>query len=248
MSPVEAEGPTGEDAAGAGSVPAGAVSGAVGPDPLAAALGRLDELERRVGELRRLRAFAVLAAVSAGLVTVAALSVWVPGRRWTPTASVLRAESFELVDSLGQPRGLWSVDTAGAGRMSLFDAVGTSRLRLTVLGSGAPGLSLADDRGRPRTVLGVLPDASSSLVFADQSGDTRIVLGLTSGEAGTLLFSDARGETLASFGLPVEGSSAASRSASPSNPPAIPGLTSGPDSAAIERAQRPDTLTGRDLR
>ena len=70
-----------------------------------------------------------------------------------PPSSVVRAESFVLVDQEGRLRGSWGMSDEGAVQFALHDAEAKPRFRASVLTDGAAGLALVDADGKPRAAL-----------------------------------------------------------------------------------------------
>jgi hypothetical protein len=125
---------------------------------------RLDRLERG---LRWWKAWGSISAVA-----LAVLAVLGAGPALSPPDTV-RARSFTLVDTAGNPRALWVVDDDGAASLMFFDkGPGPNRLLLRLAQDGGVGLVLASKEGKPRVVLGLASEQEGGvLTFTDRTAE-----------------------------------------------------------------------------
>jgi len=91
---------------------------------------------------------------------------------------LVRAESFQVVDSTGDVRAELCVCPEGKPGLVLIDRGYKIRARFALLSDGFPGLELMDTRGRSRARLGLSADGNPTFVFLDENGATRAAIRL----------------------------------------------------------------------
>jgi hypothetical protein len=157
------------------------------------------------------------------------------GRVWHPAtvaaqeqqpaaADVVKARSFEVVDTFGTMRAKLGMGTDGIVGLGLSDATGETRAALAVVPDGTVslvlfgarqaeraqltlnrdkrvGLSLSDTNGKQRAAFGVGPDGSPTLTLFDTTPQPRATVAIaTNGNPVFALF-DAAGKFRAGLGL-----------------------------------------------
>lgn len=93
-------------------------------------------------------------------------------------AKLVRAESFQVVDSTGDVRAELCVCPEGKPGLVLIDRGYKIRARFALLNDGFPGVELMDTRGRSRARLNLSADGNPTFAFLDQNGTTRAVISL----------------------------------------------------------------------
>ncbi|HEX9205222.1 MAG TPA: hypothetical protein VF853_04775 [Candidatus Deferrimicrobiaceae bacterium] len=91
---------------------------------------------------------------------------------------VIRAESFQVVDSTGDVRAELCVCPEGKPGLVLIDRGYKIRARFALLNDGLPGLEMTDRGGRTRARLNLSADGSPSFLLLDENGATRAVIRL----------------------------------------------------------------------
>jgi len=118
---------------------------------------RIDNLERTV---KRWRWLTGLLAVSLGTAMIVGQA--------RPTAQIITAKEFSVLDDNGNVRASLTVDD-NAARLTLYEPSGSGRAELAVMANGSPRLTLADHTGSGRAEVTVSPDNTPHITLTDQS-------------------------------------------------------------------------------
>jgi hypothetical protein len=133
---------------------------------------RLERLEKELaGAKRRSRVMLV-----ATVMTIAGMFLLCAGGNAVQKS--IRAQSFELVDRNGMPRGGLTADTSGEPCLLLLNRNGKTSASLTAIG-GEPRLRLYDQNDTLRALLDVLESGLSGLFLGDRNGKLRAVVDVT---------------------------------------------------------------------
>lgn len=112
-----------------------------------------------------------IAAVAACVVvTVAAVAYAVGKAQGASVQEVVKAKTFEVLDSAGNERAVLATAPDGFPLLSLDDKDGKARARLAVLPDGRSALTVLDRNGKLRVSLAVQPDGSPELALLDDNG------------------------------------------------------------------------------
>ncbi len=103
--------------------------------------------------------------------------------------TVVRAQSFEVVDGTGRTRAALGIDNGTIG-LFLIDGNGTTRISATLLPDGSPSFILSDAAHQGRAYLTLGRGGFATLNLADAQGHLRAVLSDASGVPSGLAFYD----------------------------------------------------------
>jgi hypothetical protein len=92
-----------------------------------------------------------------------------------PTAAVIRAQRFQLLDARGHLRGSFEVDPQGVARLVLNGQNGTPLVSLAADPQGAANIQLSDAKGQDAVMLKTIPQGQQTVaLFHD--GQARLAL------------------------------------------------------------------------
>jgi len=148
-------------------------------------IDRISALEARIANVEKTNRRLLMAC--AALVALPLL-VLACGKGSVPSADLIRAERFEVVDSGGKTRGIIFVDKDGAG-ISLDDGDGKPRIALAA-SKARPGLEIFDTSGKSQVSL-TAEKEGAAIALADVGGKPRATLGIFKDETWLAFFSKA---------------------------------------------------------
>jgi hypothetical protein len=102
-------------------------------------------------------------------------------------ADVIRAKTFELVDSTGNIRGKFGTNDKGVPTLVLWDSTGKTRASLDTNDKSEAMLALFDSNGKRRASLDVFKD-EPYIALCDSAGKVRGELDAINGEPGLRLY------------------------------------------------------------